>query len=96
MLLELDNESTLKELKRLNKEIDEKHKNESKYNEWCYSNLRITKLENEFFILFSARHKKSKTYIFRKYIRALMLRNPGLVVMAKKNIDNNIGSDINE
>lgn len=89
-----DNSSVVNQLRLLNKRTELALSNTP--SNWCYTNLRITNLEKAFFTCYSRAHNSSNTRMFRRYIQALMSRNPDLVDDAKALIeeeeyDNSVG-----
>lgn len=87
----------VKELKKILKEKSTNSK-DNIYDEWCYSNLRITMLEREFFTVFSKKEKgMTKTKILRIIIRSLMKMFPKYIPEAKDRVERiNRGEELDD
>lgn len=93
---EVDNPAIIEELRLMYKNAEHQSRLEAHYNEWCYSNLRMTTLEKVFFSLYAGFNHKSKTKLLRTYIRACMRRNPDMVDKAKRMIDDGSYKNLKE
>lgn len=62
-------------------------KKNNPYYKQVYINLPITQLERKFFELYASSRKSDQTKTLRKFIQALMIRNPDIVEKAKFEID---------
>lgn len=71
--------------------IDNSVPDNESYTELEYTNLGISRLHNRFFEIYARESGTDKTNLLRKFLNALMVRNPDIVEKAKSSINQEYG-----